>query len=305
MARLREVRRSKLASKAIVLMVLPALLLYTVFVFIPAVSSFAISLYDWNGFSKEMKFVGIQNYVNLVKDKDYWQSLRVTFSILLFGGIAIFVLSFLLTAFFSTGIKGRKFFRAVIFYPMVISPIALAIFWSFLYNPSFGLINGVLRALGLDSLALVWTGRALIFRSVLVALVWTDVGFFFVLLLAGAERIPQDFYDVAKVEGANRFRTFFTVTIPLIWEVLYVAIVFWVITALKVFEFLFAFTGGSTVPRQLWSNSVYMVLLTFGRQGAFYRLGYGTAVAVFLVVVLLVLVGIVRLVMLFRENVEY
>ena len=286
-------------------MVIPAFVFYTGFMLVPTISSFIISFYNWNGFSKDMEFVGIQNYLNLVKDSDYWSSLRVTFTILIVGGICIFITAFMLTAFFTTGIKGKKFFRTVIFYPMVISPIALAIFWSFLYNPRFGLINGVLRALNLDFLTQTWTGRDLIFWSVMIALIWTFVGFFFVLLLSGAEKIPQDYYDVGKVEGANRFNMFFKVTIPLLWDVLFVAIVFWVITALKIFEFLFAFTGGSTVPRQLWSNSVYMVLLTFGRQGAFYRLGYGTAVAISLVLIILVLVGIVRLIMRFKESVEY
>jgi len=296
-------RRFKFNS--IIVMVIPALLLYTAFMFVPTISSFAISFYDWNGFSKNMTFVGFDNYINLVKDADYWNSLRVTFGILVIGGIAIFILAFLFTSFFTTGIKGKKFFRTVIFYPMVISPIALAIFWSFLYNPRFGLINGFFRLIKMDFLAKTWTGRDLIFWSVMIALVWTYVGFFFVLLLSGAEKIPQDFYDVGKVEGANRFNMFFKVTIPLLWDVLYVAIVFWVITALKLFEFLFTFTGGSTVPKQLWSNSVYMVLLTFGRQGAFYRLGYGAAVAVFLVLFILILVGIVRLIMRFKESVEY
>lgn len=297
--------KKKFKFNSIILLALPALLFYSVFMFAPMVSSFAISLYSWNGFSKNMKFIGFQNYINLVKDADYWNSLRVTFGILIIGGIAIFILAFLFTAFFTTGIKGKKFFRTVIFYPMVISQIALAIFWTFLYNPRFGLINVLLRAIHLDFLAKTWTGKDLIFWAVMVAIVWTYVGFFFVLLLSGAEKIPQDFYDVGKVEGANRFNMFFRVTIPLLWDVLYIAIIFWVITALKLFEFLFAFTGGSTVPKELWSNSVYMVLLTFGRQGAFYKLGYGTAVAVFLVIFILILVAIVRLIMRVRESVEY
>lgn len=293
-----------LRIKKIIWFLIPALLLYLAFFIYPAIQALWVSLHDWSGFTKGMKFIGLKNFNELLHDSLYWQSLGNTLIILFVGGAVIFLLAFLFTAFFTSGIKGKKFFRAVIFYPNVVAPIALATFWSFLYNPRFGLINGFLRLLHLDFLAKTWTGPDLIFWSVLIALIWTYVGFYLIILLSGAEKIPQDLYEVAKLEGANRFQTFFKVTVPLIWDVLVVGIVLWIIGAIKLFEFLFAFSGGTQVPQQLWTNAVYMFMVSFGKRTAIFRLGYGTAIAVTLLLLIMIFTGIARLATR-RERIEY
>ncbi|TFG61816.1 MAG: sugar ABC transporter permease, partial [Spirochaetales bacterium] len=113
-----------------------------------------------------------------------------------------------------------------------------------------------------------------------------------------------DYYDVARIEGASSIQIFFKVIIPLIWDVLSIAIVLWIITSLKLFEFLFAFSGGLSAPRGIWTNAVYMFMLTFGRRVAIFRMGYGTAVAVTIVIFVIVFTGIARLA-LKRERVEF
>jgi ABC-type sugar transport system permease subunit len=139
---------------------------------------------------------------------------------------------------------------------------------------------------------------------VLIALIWTYVGFYFIILLSGADKIPQDLYEVAKIEGANRFQTFFKVTVPLIWDVLVIGIVLWIIGAIKLFEFLFSFSGGTMVPQQIWTNAVYMFLVSFGKRIPMFKLGYGTAIAVTLLLLIIILTGIARLVTR-RERIEY
>jgi len=293
-----------LRTKKIIWFLIPALLLYLAFFIYPSVQALYVSLHDWSGFSKDMTFIGLKNFNELLGDSLYWQSMRNTLIILFLGGAIIFIIAFLLTSFFTSGIKGKKFFRAVIFYPNVVAPIALATFWSFLYNPRFGLINGFLRFLHLDFLAKTWTGPDLIFWSVLIALIWTYVGFYLIILLSGAEKIPQDLYEVARIEGANRFQTFFKVTVPLIWDVLVVGIVLWIIGAMKLFEFQFAFSGGTMVPQQIWTNAVYMFLVSFGKRTAIFRLGYGTSIAVTLLLLIIIFTGITRLITK-RERIEY
>lgn len=293
-----------LRTKKIIWFLIPTLLLYLAFFIYPAIQALWVSLHDWSGFSKNMKFIGLKNFQELLHDGLYWQSLINTLIILFVGGIIIFIIAFLFTAFFTSGIKGKKFFRAVIFFPNVVAPIALATFWSFLYNPRFGLINGFFRLLHLDALALTWTGPDLVFWSVLIALIWTYVGFYLIILLSGAEKIPQDLYEVAKIEGANRFQTFFKVTVPLIWDVLVVGLVLWIIGAIKLFEFQFAFSGGTMVPQQIWTNAVYMFLVSFGKRTVIFRLGYGTAIAVTLLILIIIFTGITRLITK-RERIEY
>jgi ABC-type sugar transport system permease subunit len=290
--------------KRILILLVPALVMYLALFIYPALQSLWVSLHEWTGFTAQMKWVGLANYRELLHDDLFWMTLGTTMKILFIGGILVFVLSFLFTFFLGSGIKGRKIFRAVIFYPNVVAPIALATFWSFLYNPRFGLINGLLRSVGLESLTQTWTGPDLIFGSVLVALVWTYVGFFLIIISSGADKIPEDYYDVARIAGANRLQMFFRVTIPLTWDVLMVSVVLWIITAVKIFEFLFAFSGGISAPKAIWSNAVYMFVLSFGRRVAIFRLGYGTTVSVTLLVLIIIFTGIARFAMR-RERIEF
>jgi ABC-type sugar transport system permease subunit len=290
--------------KRILILLVPALVMYLALFMYPALQSFWVSLHEWTGFTAKMKWVGLANYRELLHDDLFWSTLLTTMKILFIGGVLVFILSFLFTFFLGSGIKARKIFRAVIFYPNVVAPIALATFWSFLYNPRFGLINGLLRSVGLESLTQTWTGPDLIFGSVLVALVWTYVGFFLIIISSGADKIPEDYYDVARIAGANRLQMFFRVTIPLTWDVLMVSVVLWIITAVKIFEFLFAFSGGISAPKAIWSNAVYMFVLSFGRRVAIFRLGYGTTVSVTLLVLIIIFTGIARLAMR-RERVEF
>jgi ABC-type sugar transport system permease subunit len=290
--------------RRIVMLLIPALVLYLGLFIYPSVRAFWVSLHNWSGFTAKMEYIGLANFAELLRDETYWMTLFTTLKIIFIGGAAIFLLAFLFTFFLTSGIRGRKFFRAVIFYPNVVAPIALATFWSFLYNPRFGLINGLLRALGLESWTQTWTGPDLVFWAVLVAMTWVYVGFYMVMLMSGVDKIPPDFYDAARIAGASRPQIFFRIVIPLIWDVLVIAIVLWIIISIKMFEFLFAFSGGVAVSKQLWTNALYMFMLTFGRRIAIYRMGYGTAVAVTMLVMVIVFTGITRLLMR-REKVEF
>lgn len=291
-------------KRKILVLLIPAFTLYGGLFLFPAVQAIWVSLHQWSGFTTDMKFVGLRNFVEMTRDEFFWQTLGTTMKLVFIGGFSIFFLAFLFSYLLTAGIKGRKIFRAIIFYPNVIAPIALATFWGFLYNPRFGLLNGVLNALGLESFTRTWTGPDYIFGAVMVALVWTYVGFYMVVLLSGIEKIPTDYYDAAKIAGASRPQMFFKVTIPLIWDVLVVAVVFWIINAIKLFEFLFAFSGGLSAPKEIWTNAVYMFNLTFGKRVAIYRLGYGTAVAVILLLLVIVFTSIIRALMQ-RERIEY
>lgn len=291
-------------QRKILILLVPALVLYGGFFIYPAIQAFWVSFHKWSGFTQKMEFIGLANYIELFKDDLYWKTLVTTLKIVFIGGGGIFLFALIFTFFLSSGIKGKKIFRAIIFYPNVVAPIALATFWSFLYNPRFGLINGFLRSIRLDSLTQTWTGPQLIFWSVLIALIWTYVGFFMVILLSGVDKIPSDFYDAARIDGASRLQIFLKIIVPLIWDVLVIAVVLWIIISIKMFEFLFAFSGGIAAPKAIWTNAVYMYMLTFGRRVAIYRMGYGTTVAVSMLLLIMILGGIARLIMR-REKLEF
>ncbi len=290
--------------RRIVLLLVPALILYLGLFIYPSVQALWVSLHSWTGFTAKMQWVGLANFKELIHDDLYWRTFATTLKIIFIGGAAIFLLSFLFTFFLTSGIRGKKVYRAVIFYPNVVAPIALATFWGFILNPRFGLLNGLLRSMGLESWTQTWTGPDLVFWSILAALIWTYVGFYMVMLMSGVDKIPPDFYDAARIAGASRPQIFFRIVIPLIWDVLVIAIVLWIIISIKMFEFMFAFSGGLSAPMEVWTNALYMFMLTFGQRVAIYRMGYGTAVAVTMLFMVIVFSGVARLLMR-REKVEF
>ena len=283
---------------------LPAALLYLAFFIYPTVRALYVSLYDWSGFTPTWTFVGLDNFRELLNDQTYRNALTFTLILMVVGGILVFGIAFLFTSLLSSGMRGKKFFRAVLFFPNVVATVALATLWAFIYNYNFGLLNGFFKMVGLTQLGrTTWTGPNTIVWGVLVALVWMYVGFYVVLLLAGVDKISPELFDAAKVEGANQAQMFLRITVPLLWDVLTVAVILWGIGAIKQFEFMYAFAG-IRPPRDIWTVAVYMYILAFGKRDAVFRMGYGTAVAVTLLILVIIFAVIARRLMR-REAIEY
>ncbi|GHG16042.1 MULTISPECIES: carbohydrate ABC transporter permease [Streptomyces] len=206
------------------------LALYTLFVIWPFVQSIYYSLTDWSGLSPEFGFIGFDNYTRLFEDEIFWKSLQhsLTFAVVLplvTVGFALF-LAFMLNVggrrrkgAAVTGVRGSSFYKIVYFFPQVLSIVIVALLFQFAYNPNSGAINSFLKAVGLGSIQPDWLGDPnLALICVMVVLVWSTVGFFVVLFSAGMASIPRDFYEAALLDGANRFTTFFRITLPLLWD---------------------------------------------------------------------------------------
>lgn len=283
---------------------LPALVLYVGLFIVPSIGSVYISLQKWNGFTTTMKFVGIGNYVRLLHDHLYWVSFFNTLKVLFIVGAAVFVLGFLFTAILSY-LPGRKLVRAIIFFPNIVPPVALAVLWGFLFDPQLGPVQSVAKHLHLGFLEHQWLGPNLMFTTICIGLGWIYTGFYTVIILSGAERIPAYYFEAAQLDGANRLRQFFTITLPLTWDVVSVALILWVINAVKIFEFIYAFAGtGSNPPTQIFTSAIYMYILAFGSRTPIYALGYASAIAVSMVILIAILVLLLRRV-LFRERIEF
>ncbi len=294
----------KTRKRLIALFMLPASLVYLIIVLIPAIWAIYYSFFDWSGFGQKMKFIGVGNYQNLIHDPVFLLSLKNTLLILVVGGIIIFALAFILTVLVNSGIKGKKFFRAMIFLPNVIATIALTTLWAFIYNPTFGLINSFFRLIGWKAgAAFTFVSNNHVFLSMLIALIWIEVGFYLVLLMAGIDKIPAEYYEAAKIEGANQWQMFTGITVPLLWDVISVATVLYTIFALKVFEFPYAFNQ-ITPPQEIYTVGIYLYIEGFGKRDPIYRLGYATAIGVVLLLCVVVFVLLVRRFMR-REVVQY
>lgn len=290
--------------RMVLLFLAPALLLYVGFMIYPAFQAFRLSFYSTSGFGDTPEWIGLANYVRLWGDAIFWRSVGNMLVILVIGGAAVFGMAFLFTMLLSSGLYGKKIFRALIFLPNMIAVVAITTFWSFVFTPRYGLLTNMLKAVGLNDLAsTAWTAPENVLWAMLVGLVWVSAGFFTVLVLAGADKIPQDMFEAARLEGASNFQIFRFVTLPMIWDIVTIAVVLWSINAIKMTEFPYAF-GGPNIDQNLYTPAIYLYIMGFGQREPVYALGYATSIGVALFIFTIITVLGLRFLMK-REQLEY
>lgn len=286
------------------LFLLPALVPYLVFYIYPVFRAFYVSLFEWSGFDKDMRFVGLANYQRLTRDAIFLQALKHNLIAVVGGGVVMLGFALFFAIVTTNKARGSDFFRAVITGPYLLSGVAVAIFWKFVLDPQFGLLNGVLRAVGLDALARPWLGdKTVAFPAILAGVIWWWIGLYMLILAAGIRRIPDELYDAAKVDGATEWQMVSRVTVPLIWDVIVVSAVLWIIDALRLFDIVWVMTkGGPANSTHVLGTYLYSV--AFGERAGLYQLGRGTAIGVVLFILVFVSsVAYLRLAR--REAIEY
>ncbi len=299
-------KRTREQTVFILTFLTPAFLLFTGFVAIPGVRALLYSLEKWDGLSTP-KWVGLANFRALFTDDGLFRlALGHNVFLTVTAGSMVLVLSLFFASVLHRRVRGAAIFRVAFFFPNVIASVAIALLWVLLYSTTeFGVVNGFLAWLQAHfhwptlDLPFPFTGKQYLIYSIVPMLVWTMTGFYMVLFLAAMEGIPESFYEVAELEGASPFRQFWHITLPLIREVLVVGIVFLVITSLKLFEAVW-------IMDNEWPSRETHVMATLLYQKVFseYNVGYGSAVAVMLFV-LVFLATLVTLRFSRREALEY
>jgi len=294
-------------SKSIIFVfLLPAVLFYGLFYLYPSVEAFRISLYKWTGFTiAGKKYVGLSNFKELLSDDIMATALKNSFLIMFIGGGFLFSMALYFSFMIAQkNIKKPELFQTIIFIPYVINEVGLGLLWVFILLPDMGILNTILRAVGLGFLAKPWLARPqTAFSAVIFAIVWSVIGFYMILLIAGMRNIPSTFYDAARVDGANQWYIFRSITLPLLREVLVVGVIYWVTHALKIFGIIYVMTGGGPF-NSTHVITTYMYDNVIPQQGTGYRLGYATAIAVVLFVLVMAL-SIPVLRMRWRKAIEY
>lgn len=227
------------------LMILPAFILFSMFIIYPILRSFWISLHSWDGIS-EMLWLGLKNYQFVMNDKIFWKALVNTFKFAFVVTVVKNILALLLAALVNQKIPGGTFFRAAVFLPVTFSFVVLGVLWSWIFNPTFGLLNNVLINLNLDFLIRGWLSDPKIaLWSVMVVDIWKWTGFHTVLFLAGMQSIPPELYEAADIDGAGRIQKFIFLTIPLLREIIIVSILMSIIGAfVSNYDVVYVMTGG-------------------------------------------------------------
>lgn len=258
---------------------LPGFILYALFFLWPLAQLFQLSLLKWKGIG-EKEFIGLQNYIELFSDDPiFWLSFKHN----LYWLVAAIVVPILIGLFIAlllvrTDLYGRLIFRIIFFLPQVLSSVVVAIIWRWIYNPSFGAINSILRYCGLDALVHSWLGEKwLALPALFVAWSWIHYGFCMVIFIAALQSIDESYYDAAKVDGASALQQSWYITLPFIRGALVTVVLITAIAAFQIFDLVFIITKGGPA----WST---MVLSVYMYDNAFRisRVGYGAAVAIIL-----------------------
>jgi ABC-type sugar transport system permease subunit len=284
-------------NKIIIPFLLPAFLLYGFFFIYPALDALRVSLTDWAGYTKKANFIGFKNFIRISKDEIFGIAIQNSFIIMLVGGVLTFFFTFLFAFLLSNCIKekNRKFFLNLFYFPNMISAAAIAVIWGFIFDGNFGIVNNILIAVGLEKWAIPWFGyRGSAMTVLLFINLWTNMGFYLILINAGISKIPDSFFEAARVEGANRLKIFFFITLPMIWDVAVIAVSLWIINSLKTFELIWSLTKGSPANKTHIIGT-YIYFLAFGDiDFQLFMLGYATACAVILLVMLMLVVIVFR-----------
>lgn len=254
--------------------ILPGFLIYLVFVLFPISNTVRYSLTEWTGFS-EPTYIGLDNYVRLFNDADFWKALGNNAFFVIFYTILPILLGLFLTSLLTRGkLRGMALFRTGLFIPQVLSAVVVGIIWRWLLSYN-GPINAFLTGIGLE--ARPWLGDFTWARYAVGSVgTWVQYGLCMILFIAGAQSIDEELYDAAKVFGANAWQQFRYVTLPGLRGQILVAFVLTFIAALRVFDLVFVLTGGGGPGKETIVTSILIYQNAFELR----RAGYASAIAV-------------------------
>ena len=261
------------------LFVLPIALFFAVFVGFPFLRSFYLSLTEWSGFTSP-RFIGLRNFQSLADDPVFWKALRTTIVYTAVTTILQTTLPMLLAVFINIGWRGGVVFRTLLFIPVIVSFVVTALLWQLIYDPNFGTLNQVLRAVGLDALAHPWLAdpRTVVPAIMLVSL-WQSLGFYMLIFLAGLQGIDPNLYEAARIDGAGARQEFLKITVPMLRTVTAVVVLLNLINGFNTFDVIYVMTGGGP-NRASEVLGTYLYKLAFGTEsGATPSFGYATAIS--------------------------
>lgn len=287
--------------KTVILFLTPAVILYSVFFLFPMAQAFYVALFQWRGVSLDKHYVGMANFHKLLfEDPIFWAALGHNLAFLIVSVLVVIPLALFFATALNSRLRGAQTFRAIYLFPNMISIVAVAVLWAFVYHPKMGMLNAIVTTLGGRVGDNGWLGDPkTALPCVIATSIWYSLGFYIVLFLAGVQSIPRTFYEAAEIDGAGGWAQFRFVTIPLVWEILKLGLVYLIIHTINIFGLVWVMTAGGP------SNHTD-TLLTYLYRLAFTdsNFGYATAVGVVVFMVIFVIsVSFIRLMR--REAVEY
>lgn len=260
----------------ILLFVSPALFFYGTFNLVGIIRTFYYSTMEWKGISANKTFIGLENYITLFGDKLVWNALKnnillivVSIFIQLPGALALALL-------LNTKLKGVKLFTTVYFMPMLLSTVATGIMWLLFYDPNFGLLSKLVHSLGIPVSTAFLAGSSAL-PAILFVICWQFIPFYMIIIKAGITNISEEVYEAARIDGANAWKCFWNITLPLLTPTLRSAAILQLVGSLKYFDLFYVMMGGA--PN---ASTELMATYMFKKGFSEFQMGYASTIAVFM-----------------------
>lgn len=265
------------------LYILPNFIGFFVFMAVPIIMGFVISLTDYNGFN-QFNFVGLKNYLNMFKDEYFRVSLwnNILYTLVTVPGTVVAAL--LLAVGVNKGLRGTKLFRTLFFLPTISSMVAVGIVWAAIFNPNSGPINMFLKGIGLTNVPMWLTSSKTALLTIMIIAIWKQAGYYMIIVLAGLQSIPHQLYEAASIDGANGLVKFFKITLPMLSPTMFMVIILNIISSFQVFDLVNIMTGGG--PGRSTNVLVFRIYQE-GFQNM--KFGYASAMAYFLFLIVLII----------------
>lgn len=269
-------RRQLSKASTIVLFLLPSIVLVATFVIYPEVQAIHYSLYKWNGLTPLTNFAGFKNFELLFHDPVFLTALKNNLLIALLSVCLQLPIALGLALLLNDKVPGIRFFRTVFFLPFVLAPVVIGLIWSFIYNPSNGLVTGLFRQFAPHATPPAFLADThTVLPAIFVAMCWEFVGFHFMLYVAGLQNIPAEIIEAARIDGAAPWQIARYVTIPMLGSTIRITVLLSILGSLQYFDLIYVMSNGGPVNA---SQTMATYLYQFGIQN--FALGYGSAVAV-------------------------
>jgi ABC-type sugar transport system permease subunit len=268
--------------------------------FYPIFRSIYYSLHQWSGHVTEIpKFIGVANYVNILQNQTFWTAVLNTFYYVVLTVPVNTVFSMIIAVLITNVVKGQSFYKILYFVPSVVGLVVASVVWRWCYEPMFGIFNYILQGFGIPGLA--WLkDPSTAMLSIAIMTIWQNMGYYVVIFLAGLTAIPQELYEVSKIDGASRLRQFLSITIPLLAPITMFVMMFSTIKNIKIFGEIFVMTGGGP-----GTSTVTMGFKIYEEAFRHYNYGTGNTMAIVMFLIILLISIIQFKVLETRTRVEY
>jgi len=264
----------------------PGVILYITIALLPIFGALFLSFYKWSG-GVTKTFIGFRNYQFLITDNSFWHALKnnlfiTVVSIIGQVGIALVVA----TLFLSKSIRFRNLHRSLIFFPVVLAAIIIGFIWTMVYSRDYGLLNYLLKAVGLESWIKPWLDDPdIIMYSITAPIIWQYIGYYTVIISSGMTAIPKEIFEASDLDGATGWRKLFYVIYPMTKNTIIVSVMMCIAGSMKIFSHILIMTGGGP-----GNTTMVMALYAYRNSFVKYRLGFGSAASIGIMIISLIFI---------------